>query len=45
MPEAPPSYPPDFREEAVRLALTSWKRTAEVSEDLGISYETLRTCV
>lgn len=45
MPEAPPSYPPEFREEAVRLAFTSGKRTAEVSEDLGISYETLRIWV
>ncbi|MCA1792212.1 MAG: transposase [Thioalkalivibrio sp.] len=42
MPKAPPPYPAEFREQAVRLALSSDKRTAEIAADLGISYETLR---
>ena len=42
MPKAPPPYPAEFREEAVRLAKSSGKRTAEIAADLGISYETLR---
>lgn len=45
MPKAPPPYPPEFREEAVRLALTSGKRLAVLAKDRGISYETLRTWV
>ena len=45
MPKAPPPYPPEFREEAVRLTLTSGKRLAVLAKDLGISYETLRTWV
>ena len=42
MPKAPPPYPAEFREQAVQLALSSDKRTAEIASDLGISYETLR---
>jgi transposase len=42
MPKAPPPYPPEFREEAVRLVRSSGKRTAEIAADLGVSYETLR---
>jgi transposase len=42
MPKAPPPYPPEFREEAVRLVRTSGKRTSEVAADLGVSYESLR---
>ena len=45
MPKAPPPYPPEFREVAVRLTLTSGKRLAVLAKDLGISYETLRTWV
>jgi len=37
-----PPYPVEFREEAVRLALTSGKRTSEIAADLGVSYESLR---
>ena len=42
MPKTRPPYPPEFREEAVRLALTSGKRTSEIAADLGVSYESLR---
>ena len=45
MPKAPPPYPPEFREEAVRLVQSSGKRVSEVAKDLGVSYETLRTWV
>jgi len=45
MPKAPPPYPPEFREEAVRLVQSSGKRMSEVANDLGVSYETLRTWV
>jgi transposase len=43
MPKAPPPYPPEFREEAVRLARTSGKSMREIAGDLGVSYETVRT--
>ncbi len=42
MPKAPPPYPAEFREEAVRLAKSSGRCTAEIAADLGISYKTLR---
>jgi transposase len=42
MPKTRPPYPPEFREEAVRLVLTSGKRTSEIAADLGVSYESLR---
>jgi len=37
-----PPYQAEFREAAVRLALTSGKRTSEIAADLGASYESLR---
>ena len=42
MPKTRPPYPAEFREEAVRLARSSGKRTSEIAADLGISYESLR---
>ena len=42
MPKTRPPYPAEFREEAVRLALTSGKRTSEIAANLGVSYESLR---
>jgi transposase len=42
MPKTRPPYPTEFREEAVRLARSSGKRTSEIPADLGISYESLR---
>ncbi len=34
-------YPPEFRREAVRLALTSGRTRREMAEDLGIGLSTL----
>jgi len=42
MPRTRPPYPAEFREEAVRLALTSGKPPGEIAKDLGVSYESLR---
>jgi len=42
MPKTRPPYPAEFREEAVRLALTSGKPPGEIAKDLGVSYESLR---
>ncbi|WKK24190.1 transposase [Streptomyces olivoreticuli] len=40
---APPNkYSPEFREEAVRLALSSSKTVTEVGRELGMNPETLR---
>ncbi|MEU0662294.1 transposase, partial [Streptomyces lavendulocolor] len=40
---APPSrYTPEFREEAVQIALGSSKTVTEVGRELGINPETLR---
>ncbi|MEV7472078.1 transposase [Streptomyces kronopolitis] len=40
---APPSkYSPEFREEAVQIALRSSKTVTEVGRELGINPETLR---
>ncbi len=35
-------YPAEFKEEAVRLARTSGKRTSQIARDLGVSFESLR---
>lgn len=43
---APPSkYSPEFREEAVQLALASNKPIAHVAREIGMNPETLRTWV
>jgi transposase len=42
MPRTRPPYPSEFREEAVRLALTSGRSPGEIAKDLGVSYESLR---
>src|SRR3990170_6572280 len=42
MPRTRPPYPLEFREEAVRLARESGKPSAQIAQDLGISYESLR---
>ena len=41
MPKTRPPYPPELREEAVRLALTSGQSPGEIAEGLGVSYESL----
>ncbi len=43
MPKTRPPYPPEFREEAVRLVSESGKPTAQIARDLGASYESLRS--
>ncbi len=45
MPKAPPPYPPEFREEAVRLFRVSGKSMAALAADLGIAHATLRSWV
>lgn len=42
MPGKKPPYPPEFRAEAVRLYRSSDKSLKQVSDDLGISSESLR---
>jgi transposase len=42
MPGKKPPYPPEFRAEAVRLYRSSDKSLKTVSDDLGISSESLR---
>lgn len=42
MPKAPPPYPPEFKEEAVRLFRASGKSVGSLAADLGVAYETLR---
>lgn len=35
-------YPPEFKEEAVRLAQRGEKPVGQIAQDLGIAHETLR---
>lgn len=37
MPRTRPPYPPEFREEAIRLTKTSGDSIRQVAKDLGIS--------
>jgi transposase len=37
-----PSYPPEFRAEAIRLARSSGKPNTQLARELGMSTETLR---
>ena len=45
MPRTHPPYPPEFRQEAVRLVRESGRPTAELARELGIAPETLRIWV
>lgn len=45
MPKSRPPYPPQFRVEAVRLVQTSGKSLKEISQDPGVSIESLRNWV
>ena len=45
MPRTRPPYPPEFRQEAVRLVGSSGKPIVEVARELGIAGETLRSWV
>lgn len=40
-----PPYPPEFKEEAVRLALSSDLSIREIAEDLNVSQQSLRNWV
>ena len=45
MPKTKPPYPPEFREEAVRLVRSSDRSPREIAGDLGVSEQTLRNWV
>jgi transposase len=47
MPRSRPSYPPEFKEEAVRLVRSSDERWSipKIARDLGVAPETLRNWV
>jgi transposase len=45
VPRTRPPYPPEFRQEAVRLVGSSGKPIVEVARELGIAGETLRSWV
>jgi transposase len=45
MPKTKPPYPPEFRQEAVRLVRSSGRSTREIAGDLGVSEQTLRNWV
>jgi transposase len=42
VPRTHPPYPPEFRQEAVRLVATKEQSLAQVARDLGVSAWTLR---
>ena len=45
MPKTKPPYPPEFREEAVRLVRSSGRTPRDIASDLGVSEQTLRNWV
>ena len=45
MPKTRPPYPPEFREEAVRLVRSSGRPMREIAADLDVSEQTLRNWV
>ena len=42
MPKSKPPYPAEFRHEAIRLARSSGKPSAQIARELGVSAETVR---
>ncbi len=45
MPRTRPPYPPEFRQEAVRLVQSGGRSQAQVARELGVAGETLRSWV
>src|SRR6059058_5673646 len=45
VPNTRPPYPPEFRQEAVRLVQSSGRAQSQIARELGISGETLRSWV
>ena len=45
MPDPKKRFPPEFRDEAVRLARTSGRSRREIAADLGIGLSTLRNWI
>ena len=45
MPRTSPPYPPEFRQEAVRLARAGEISIAQIARDLGIADQTLRNWI
>jgi transposase len=45
VPRSRPPYPPEFRQEAVRLVQSSGKPQAQIARELGVADETLRSWV
>jgi transposase len=45
VPNTRPPYPPEFRQEAVRLVESGGRPQAQVARELGVSGETLRSWV
>lgn len=45
MPRTRPPYPPEFRQEAVRLVKTTGRPIVQVARELGVAGETLRSWV
>ena len=45
MPRTRPSYPDEFKAEAVELVRTSGKSMAQIARELGVSLESLRNWI
>ena len=43
MPGATPQYPPEFKQEAIRLVRSSDRSIPQIAKELGISYNSLRS--